>query len=227
MEANRDPLIRDLKDLPTPVAIFGGSFDPVHAGHIADAKAVLEQLKLAAVLFVPCAQNPLKANPPVGSDEHRLRLLQLALEDEQNLFVSSVELDRFKESPSQPSYTIDTVLLLRSLNLDKIYLMVGSELVPDLPKWQRIKELTQLVQLVVTERAGYPAKAALSALPTWLRNLLQERVIKPPHIDTSATEIRDLLRQGPDAPNDQLKAALKPAVLQYIRESCPEYLAVK
>jgi len=159
------------------LGIYGGTFDPVHHGHLILARDALEQMRLDAVLFVPCGQSPFKDLRPKASDARRLALLKLALKSEPRFWLSRCELDR-----PAPSYAFDTTTEIQeSFPRAELFWLIGADQVADLDKWHRVAELRKLVQFVVVPRGDSATKAkpgAVLSLP------------QPRRVDISATEIR-------------------------------------
>jgi nicotinate-nucleotide adenylyltransferase len=159
------------------LGIYGGTFDPVHLGHLVLARDALEQLKLDAVLFVPCRQSPFKEGRPLVSDARRLGMLKLALKGEARFWLSRCEMDR-----PAPSYAIDTALEIgEAFPRAELFWLVGGDQVAGLGKWHRAVELRGLVRFVVLPRGGEAGKEAGDAVLSLPR---------PRRVDISATEIR-------------------------------------
>jgi nicotinate-nucleotide adenylyltransferase len=160
------------------IAIYGGTFDPVHHAHLILARDALELLGFDEVIFIPAAVSPLKKAAPVASGELRLAMLRAAIKDEPKFAADDCELCR----PS-PSYTIDTVERIRRLHgVTSIYCLIGEDNVDTLTNWHRFAELEKMVQFVVLDRRGQPASHCY-------------RVIDR-KIDISATEIRTRVASG-------------------------------
>jgi nicotinate-nucleotide adenylyltransferase len=159
------------------LAVYGGTFDPIHCGHLLLARDALEQLKLDAVLFVPARQSPFKSRKPGATDAQRLAMLRLALKSEGKFWLSRCELDR-----PAPSFAIDTATeICEAFPRAELFWLVGADQLPDLHRWHRAKELEKLVSFALLPRAGdAPRKipAGVLSLP------------HPRRIDISATEIR-------------------------------------
>ena len=154
------------------IGIYGGTFDPVHNGHLILAREAREQLELQTIIFVPAAVSPFK-NTPSGSGEERLAMLQAAIAGEPGFAIDECELHR-----TPPSYTIDTVESIRGREHDaELFYLLGQDNVPGLTKWHRFGDLQQLVQFVVLDRTGEPANHSY--------HLVHRKV------DISATEIRN------------------------------------
>jgi nicotinate-nucleotide adenylyltransferase len=160
------------------IAIYGGTFDPVHHAHLILARNALETLGLDEVIFVPAATSPLKKAAPIASGESRLAMLRAAIDGEPKFAVDDCELRR-----PPPSYTIDTVEEVRRRNSHTvIYCLVGEDNVDRLTKWHRFAELEKMVHFIVLDRTG---QSATRSYPVIDRK-----------IDISATEIRKRVASG-------------------------------
>lgn len=135
------------------IALFGGSFDPVHRGHLLVAHAAFEELNLSRLFFIPAAQSPFKPDSPLAPPEVRLRMLRLALAGETRFWVDDQELRR-----GGISYSIDTVQeYVRCYPGAEIYYLIGADHAAKLPQWRSSKELARLVTFLVIPRPGEPA----------------------------------------------------------------------
>ncbi|CAM4000269.1 nicotinate-nucleotide adenylyltransferase [Cohnella lubricantis] len=182
--------------------LMGGTFDPIHLGHLLAAEAAREAADLDEVWFIPTNVPPHKAQP--GADaQARLEMVKLAIADHPAFRAEDAELVR-----GGVSYTVDTVAALREHHPDRsFYWIVGTDMMNDLPNWRRIEELAAQVRFVCLRRQGEDSEA--SALPAYLRdNILQAPM---PPIGISSTAIRDRLREGrsiryqvPDAVRDYI-----------------------
>ena len=132
------------------IGLFGGSFDPVHCGHLLVAQAACEELQLARLFFIPAAQSPFKpARQPVAATE-RLRLLRLALAGETQYEIDSQEIGR-----GGTSFTIDTVHdYHRRFPQAELFYLIGADHLTLLPKWRAAEDLAALVEFVVVPRPG-------------------------------------------------------------------------
>lgn len=186
-----------------PIGIFGGTFDPVHFGHLRMAYEVLEDLALAEVRLIPCHIPPHRARPQLGSDR-RLELLRLAVADVPGLLVDDRELRR-----DGPSYTVDTLEQLRGeFSGRSLCLILGMDSFLGLPSWHRWQELAELANLIVLDRPGsvLPKQGELAEwlaprridAPTRLGTTSAGTVYFHPvtQLDISATQIRRLLASG-------------------------------
>ncbi|MEP7015386.1 MAG: nicotinate-nucleotide adenylyltransferase [Verrucomicrobiota bacterium] len=160
------------------IAIYGGTFDPIHHGHLILAREALEKLGLDKVILVPATISPFKKSGPVASDEVRLAMLRAAIDGEPQFEIDDCELRR-----PPPSYTIDTVEeIQRRVEGAELYCLIGQDNLSGLPKWHRFAELNNMVRFVVLDRANRTADASYSVIH---RN-----------IDISATEIRKRVASG-------------------------------
>lgn len=184
------------------IGIFGGTFDPVHLGHIASARELLTSVKFDTVYLMPCYRHPHDKHPGASAAQ-RLEMLGLALANEKQLAVDSRELHR-----SGLSYTVDSLAELRSEQGDEAQLVfiLGSDAFAGLDAWHRWQSLLELANLLVIERAGQIALNDIDKLT--LQNLLSDSVedfnqpagqlmqlrLKP--YDISSTAIRQALAAG-------------------------------
>jgi nicotinate-nucleotide adenylyltransferase len=159
------------------IGIYGGTFDPIHHGHLILARQACEELGLDRLIFVPAALSPFK-KAAQASGEGRLSMLRAAIEGQDGFSVDDCELKR-----PPPSYSVDTVLQIRERDPNaELFWLIGADNVSRLNKWHRIDELKKLVQFVVLDRACSGSK---QPYPVIQRN-----------IDISATEIRNRVASG-------------------------------
>lgn len=149
-----------------PIGLFGGSFDPVHLGHLLVAQAACEEFKLERLFFIPAAQSPLKPERVPAPAELRVRMLRLALAGETKYEVDDQEIQR-----GGPSYTIDTARNYRQrYPKAALFYIIGADHVPLLPKWRAADELAALVEFLVVPR---PGDLPVTAKPPFrIRNLV-------------------------------------------------------
>ena len=150
------------------IGLFGGSFDPVHLGHLLVAHAALEELSLARLVFIPAAQSPFKPGTQPAPAALRLRMLRLALAGRTRFDVDECELRR-----GGVSYTVDTVREIAARNPEaQLFWLIGADHVSTLPKWREAETLAGLVEFVVIPRPGeaaatLPAPYRLHQLKGW------------------------------------------------------------
>lgn len=136
------------------IGFLGGSFDPVHFGHLIAAQDVLEQFHLDRLLLVPAAQAPLKPNDIQSTVEDRLAMLQSATEWDRRLEISDYELHK-----GGISYTVDSVRHFRAqFPRDELFWIIGGDQLPLLHKWKEIGELVKLIEFIFLERPKHPTK---------------------------------------------------------------------
>lgn len=186
------------------IGIFGGTFDPIHIGHLLVAEQAREAVGLDEVWFVPNASPPHK-DSPVSAAQHRVRMVELAIDDHPCFRLSRVELDR-----PGPSYTVDTVKDLKNAHpLTHFFLIVGGDMVNDLPRWYKIEEILQVVRIVGLQRPG----VTVGNLPSYITNrliLVKDAVT----VDLSSTEIRKRAAVG-----KSIRYLVPEKVRRYIEEN--------
>jgi nicotinate-nucleotide adenylyltransferase len=162
---------------------MGGTFDPIHAGHLIVANEALHALNLTEVLFVPAAR-PWQKEPQVDA-EHRLAMVQAAIAGEPRFSASTVDIDR-----EGNTYTVDTLADLKRLNPDAdLFLLVGSDALESIHTWKEHERIYSLAHVVGLSRAGHLPRA--DSAPAGAVTLLTV-----PAIEISSTECRDRLRYG-------------------------------
>ncbi len=184
------------------VGLLGGSFDPVHTAHIALAQAAIQALDLGSVQLIPAA-NPWQREPLKAAAEHRVRMLELAIEGHPDLAVNRIEVDR-----GGATYTIDT---LRALPPGHYVWLLGADQLANFCTWRDWQEIATRVDLAVAVRPG-TALHAPDQLAGWLAahgRALQQLPFAP--MDVSASGIRERLAQGLSTEH-----LLDPAVAGYI-----------
>ncbi len=167
------------------MALFGGTFDPIHTGHLIIAERVRDSLQLDQVLFVPCGQPPHKQSREVSAGHHRLRMLELAVADQSGFAVADFELKQ-----TGISYTIHTVRRLKQAGVGEVLLIIGADSLVDLNTWLDPEALLAESRVVVVGRSG----AALERVPEDHRRRVTE--VDCPLIDISSTDIRARVRAG-------------------------------
>jgi len=188
------------------LALFGGTFNPIHIGHLRLAEDVRERFGLERVIFIPTnipPHKPLEGNTPAS---HRLAMLKLALEDNHALIYDDVELRRGGQS-----YTVDTVEYVydRYQLEERPFFIVGSDLMPELHTWKEVDRLVQLVHFIVLVRNNYP----FSGIPGGGIMNMQYSVYDGRKLDVNSSEIRSLLQEG-----KSVRYLVTNRVLQYIHD---------
>jgi nicotinate-nucleotide adenylyltransferase len=147
------------------VGIFGGTFNPIHYGHLRSAEDIRETFSLDRVYFVPAARPPHKSVEDLISAEHRLKMVELAIADNPFFLASSIELER-----SGPSYSIDTIRhFLTTLPLTSLAFIVGIDAFYELPSWKDYEHIPALCDLIITTRPGETIPTLDQLLPVALK----------------------------------------------------------
>ncbi|TWU41326.1 Nicotinate-nucleotide adenylyltransferase [Novipirellula aureliae] len=177
------------------IGLLGGSFDPVHLGHLWIAESAIETLDLDQLYWIPAATSPLKPNGPVASDALRAEMLRLAISGSDKHSVDCRELSR-----GDVSYTIDTVEQLQAEQPDtEFVLIIGSDSLASIRKWHEPRRLLQKVVISVVHRGGDPPidLSVLDGLVTPERFAeIERRVLHMPVIEISSSELRDRIATG-------------------------------
>lgn len=177
------------------IGLLGGTFDPIHLGHLLLAVHSCEELDLDRVIFIPARMPPHKGQPIVSA-EKRLQMVRLAAGNDERFLVCDCELNR-----TAPSYTIDTVKeLQQSLGSEtQLFWLIGSDMLEDLPTWHRVNELVEMIDIVVVTRAGQPPTDFAVLRPSLAIeqiNRIQGHAIEVPLIGVSSTMVRERIAQG-------------------------------
>jgi len=195
------------------IAIFGGTFDPVHTAHIKVAQAAAEKIGAKKVVLMPARRSPHKNKQPLAPDTDRIAMLKLAIADKSLFQISTAELNR-----AEPSYTIDTIgQLKQKFGGDcELYWLIGADMLKSLPLWHKIIELMDQCNISVMNRGGFdkPDFDSLSGkFDKEIIEKLRKNMIETPFIEISSTEIRQKILNNEDA-----SQYLHPDVLDYIKK---------
>ena len=175
--------------------LFGGTFDPIHHGHLIVSRWAAEQLELARVVLIPSAMPPHKVGNQITDARNRLQMAQLAVEGDELFEVSDCELQR-----EGPSFTLDTVRHFRRLYHEdiKLYWLIGADSLPELTGWYEVKQLVAECTIVTAARPGFET-SDLSTLGSVLEKeqigRIRHHILKIPQIEISSTEIRSRIRR--------------------------------
>jgi len=216
------------------VAIFGGTFDPVHRGHLAVARAAQKRYKLGRIYFVPADVPPHKQRQPVTPFHHRYAMLALALAGQKDFLASLME-GPGEESGRPPSYTLDTMRRFRAVlpASDRLFFLVGIDSFLEIATWHEAETLLREVEFIVASRPGFSLADVAEALPAKLRpadNDLQPlrgreargeltlgavriHLLPDVDVDVSATQARAAAARG-----RPLQPLVGKAVADYIRK---------
>jgi len=183
---------------------FGGSFNPIHHGHLLCARAAAEAAGFERIVLIPNSMSPLKLGAnEVAAPEHRLAMCRLAVKGDDGFEVEDLELSR-----PGPSYTIDTARQLRRQGWDRVHWLIGADMVALLPKWHEPDALLKEVDFVVMARPGHPIPR--SALPPAVQQL-SDNLVRVKQIEISSTEVRSRVMAG-----KSIRYLVPPAVGDYI-----------
>jgi nicotinate-nucleotide adenylyltransferase len=164
------------------IGLLGGSFDPVHHGHLIVGRVLLEQLGLRELRFVPAYGQPLKDGRHGASAADRVTMVERAIRGAEGFVLERAEVER-----AGRSYSVDTLRQLRAREPGaRFVLLVGADAARDLPLWREAAELRELAEVVAFDRAGQPAEATP----------LVHRRVEVPAVDISSTEIRRRVAAG-------------------------------
>ena len=190
------------------LGIFGGSFDPVHNGHLGLARACQQQAALDEVWFLPTAIQPLKRQGPRATNDQRVEMLRLATADCNSWRVCTLEVDR-----GGFSYTVDTLRqLCEELPEAALFFLIGSDAIRDVPRWKEPREIFRLATPLVVHRAGEP-EPDLPSLLSLCSDETQPQVVEMQPVDISSSEIRRRIAAG-----ESIDHAVPSIVTAYISE---------
>lgn len=175
------------------IGIMGGTFDPIHVGHLVTAEAVRIEYCLEKVLFIPAANPPHKQDSQVISAVHRYIMTVMATYSNPHFYVSSIEMER-----PGPSYTIDTIRILAEQygSECELFFITGADAVGDLPTWNGIEELLDLCRFIATTRPG--CVSTLDEVIAQFGDKGRDRIhrLTTPELEISSTDIRERVKRG-------------------------------
>lgn len=190
--------------------IFGGSFNPIHYGHLMICEYIKEEMGLDKVIFIPTGNPPHK---DLGvSAEDRYEMVRLAISPNPDFEISDIETTRVNLS-----YTVDTIRELKKIyKEEKLYFLIGLDSLFQLKTWKKIGDLSQEIEFVVALRPGYIDKEEINGEIDFLRENFGTRInlIKTPLYEISSTDLRDRIHEG-----KSLRYLIPKKVLDYIEES--------
>jgi nicotinate-nucleotide adenylyltransferase len=192
------------------IGVLGGTFDPIHIGHLKVAEEVTASLNLNEVIFMLAGQPWLKADNLISPAEHRLEMMRLALAGRANFKLSTMEVER-----PGPTYTVDTMAeLSRQLGAkDELFFILGWDNLTQLPQWHEPSRLIKFCRLVAVPRVDFPPPDLASleaAIPGLSKRVI---LLQKPRIDVNASEIRRMVREGLS-----IHKLVPEAVERYIKE---------
>jgi len=195
------------------LGLFGGSFDPIHFGHIRPVQEARNKLELDRVVFLPTAIPPHKPGRQFAPPHARYAMVELALLDERDFSVSPLEL-----TPERPAYSVDSLHHFQRRYPDaELYLILGGDGFAELHTWRRWREIVRVAEIAVLTRPNWRWEEVREEVPAEIAQLAKSDrvhfVVNEP-VAVSATELRERLAAGEEPP----AAALPGLVLKYIRK---------
>jgi nicotinate-nucleotide adenylyltransferase len=182
------------------LGIMGGTFDPIHSGHLFAAEAVAKNFKLDSIIFIPAGDPWQKTT--YASAQHRLAMTKLAIQDHSSFQVSTIEIDR-----AGPTYTIDTLQQLHELSPDaELFFITGADSLSGIGSWKQVEKLWPLATFIGVSRPGHELKA-----PNFPGARLE--LLEIPALEVSSTEIRAKVNSG-----ESLDGLVPEKVSEYIKE---------
>jgi nicotinate-nucleotide adenylyltransferase len=191
------------------IGILGGTFNPVHFGHLALAEAALRRFRLDEVWFIPCAKPPHKRVPKLASDRDRLAMLRAALRGRPRFRLLDLELRR-----GGVSYSVETLRTLRRrFPGARFYFIIGADMLPGLHAWRDIRSLLRLCRFVTMHRPGALHAARVIRLPAPLRARVKSGFFEGPALNISSSAVRSRAQRGLS-----IEHLVPAAVARYIKE---------
>lgn len=190
--------------------IFGGSFNPIHYGHLMICEYIKEEMGLDKVIFIPTGNPPHKELELSAKD--RYEMVRLAISPNPDFEISDIETTRVKKS-----YTVDTIRELKKIyKEEKLYFLIGLDSLFQLKTWMKIEDLSKEIEFVVALRPGYLDKEEINKEIDFLRENFGTKInlINTPLYEISSTDLRDRIREG-----KSLRYLIPKKVLDYIEES--------
>lgn len=199
-----------MKNKIEKIGVSGGTFNPIHMGHLMVAEMVRDSFGLDKVLFIPSGMPPHKNLGGVACAEHRFDMVQIAVASNPYFIESRIEIDR-----RGYTYTVDTLKNLREIygNNTSLYYIIGADVLNDLLTWRSFEEVFKICEFIAVLRPGNDVQAFNNQMK-YLKNTYCAKIhfINTPQIDISSTEIRDRVKEG-----RSIKYLVPDAVEEYIK----------
>ena len=188
------------------IGLFGGTFDPIHTGHLIVAEIIRDTLDLDRIIFVPTNKHPLKDSNSISDEAHRRKMIQLAIVNNQFMEVSDLEL-----GTDRINYTVDTIARFREEHggsVQEIYFLMGMDNLNQLHLWKDPDRLVKMCRVVVFGRPGFEPEREAK------KYLSHIRIVQIPLLEISSTQIRERVRNG-----KTIRYLVPPDVESYITEN--------
>jgi nicotinate-nucleotide adenylyltransferase len=189
------------------IGLIGGTFDPIHYGHLAIAEEARTTIGLERVLFIPAMQQPLKSHAPAATAQQRFNMVQLACANNEAFEASTIEITR-----TSISYTVTTLEQLHQANPGDLYFILGADALGDVPRWHNVHRVIELVHFIAVSRpdSNVNVQHLYNILPG-----LHDRLtlLEGPRLDISSTELRARVAAG-----KSIRYFTPDPVVEYIRE---------
>jgi nicotinate-nucleotide adenylyltransferase len=194
------------------IGVLGGSFDPLHYGHLILAEQIRQEADLDLVLLVPAYVNPFKEEVPPAEGKHRMAMLKLAVSDHKFFEISDIELQR-----EGPSYTYDTLAELKATQYpdDELYFIMGTDSFYAVEHWHKAEELIRNFGFLIGMRKGYDEEELKQTIARLQKTYpLRAEYVRIPELEISSTEIKQRIRDG-----KSVRFMLPDKVIEYIQEN--------
>ncbi len=191
------------------IGVFGGTFNPIHLGHLKVAKSAMEECNLSKVIFLPNGNPPHKSGEYIAPAHHRYNMIKLAIDGIDGFELSDYELKR-----EEPSYTVDTNRVFKSIYNCPVYFIIGADSLYTLSQWKNYKTLINECRFIVAARSGQGIPNLLDACHQHNKNGGNATPLSMDFYNVSSTDIRCLVQE-----NSELKALVPEAVIQYIKNN--------
>ncbi|KJF27992.1 nicotinate-nucleotide adenylyltransferase [Clostridium aceticum] len=192
--------------------IMGGTFDPIHLGHLFIAETALDELSLDEVIFIPTGLPPHKDQETVTDSHHRLLMTSIAIDSNKTFKLSTIEIDR-----KGPSYTIDTIqsILQNHKEEVEIYFITGTDTFMEVDTWKHYKDVLQMIKIVVATRLGYNDRSFNEKVDLFTKKYKAEIIkVTVPILEISSSDIRDRIKVG-----KTIKYLVPEGVEEYIKKN--------
>lgn len=175
------------------ICLMGGTFDPIHYGHLVVAEEVRQKFNLDKVIFMPAGRPPHKKGKMISEPHHRVNMTLLATASNPYFEVSTLEVER-----RGPSYTIDTIQeVKKAYGLEKVYFITGADAVLEILSWREVEKLLSMTTFIAATRPGYDLHSLEDTLNTLPKDIIKKILpLEVPALSISSSDIRTRVREG-------------------------------